>query len=687
MSLPLPARIRALVAPPGGPPRSLGRKATDTVVYGGLALLAAFGVVVAVWGGRHAFAIHRLTRGPGDTVFLDRDDRPWFRLDEHRRDVPLARISPHVRRAFVAVEDRRFYKHPGIDPVGLARAVAVNLKEGRLGQGGSTLTQQLARTLYLSNARTWGRKAKEALLAVLLEQQLTKDQILELYLNRIYLGSGLYGVEAMSLTLFGRPARDLGLAEAALLAGLAKAPGSLSPWSNYEGARSRSHVVLAAMRDQGYIGSEDERRARQARVRIVPERVVDDRGGYAKDYLRQLFRDRFGGDNPPEWSVHTTFSPALQQAAEDAVRVGLRRLGVPGLQAALVALDPETGDVFALVGGRDYSDSPFNRAARSRRQPGSAFKPFVYAAALDRGFSPVSVLSHLRSVHVPGKEEWAPRNSGGEEPDELTLRQALLESDNRAAAALQMRVGSRAVLGLAADLGLKDLPDVPSLALGSGLVTPLDLGAAYAAFPNGGHAVRPRGVRMVVDASGNLALDPAVERRRVLKPEVAYQALSMMRDVVDVGTGAAVRSLGVGFPVAGKTGTTDDFRDAWFAGFSTGLVAVVWVGFDQPATIARDAYGARVALPIWADFMRRAARVVRPGRFEPPPGLELHDLCRVSYLRPLEDCPTYTEVFKRGDGVPSRLCALHRGSLQERVQRGVEGILDSLEKRIRDIFR
>jgi penicillin-binding protein 1A len=324
---------------------------------------------------------------------------------------------------------------------------------------------------------------------------------------------------------------------------------------------------------------------------------------------------------------------------------------------------------------------------RSRRQPGSAFKPFVYAAALERGLSPVSVLQDLRSVRVVSRnEEWSPGGAHGGEPDAQTLREALLESNNQAAVALQQRIGSGPVRGLAGDLGLRGLPDVPSLALGTGLVTPLELTAAYAAFVNGGLAVRPRAILEVLEADGSLAFEGELERRRALPATVAFQTLSMLRDVVDLGTGAPVRSRGVRFPVGGKTGTTDDFKDAWFVGFSSSLVAGVWVGFDQPATILDEGYGARIALPIWADFMRRTARLRVPAEFEVPFGLDEVELCRVSYLRPVDGCPTYVEYFKEGDDVPRRLCPVHEGSLKQLAKRTVQRWLAGLGRRIRDIL-
>ena len=651
--------------------------------------LVAVTAVAVVWTMRQGWAVIKLRRGVGDTWFYSADGKPWFRMDEQRRDVSLDQISPTLRDAVIAIEDRRFYHHIGIDPIGLARATWRDVTGSSRLEGGSTLTQQLARTLFLSNKRTLGRKAQEAVLALLLEQELSKSQILELYLNRVYLSAGVYGVETMSRNLFGKPAHALTLPEASMIAGLIRAPSALSPWTNYDGALERSHVVLQRMRVEGFISVAQERAAVQVRPRIRPfPGAVESQNGYAKEFLRQQFRDRFGGDHPPDWEVRTTFVPELQEAAERAVEAGLRRFGNRNLQAALVAVDPATGDVLAMVGGRDFRESQFNRAWRSRRQPGSAFKPFLYAAALSRGYSPVSVLDGLSSVAPQGPEEWAPRNAEGESTDALTLRAALLESNNRAAASLQQRIGSRPVLRLASDVGLHDLPDVPSLSLGTGLVTPLDLTTAFSAFPNGGYAVHARGIVRVIDADGGTAYDNPVAQERVITPQVAYQMVSMLEDVVGRGTAAAARTTyGVHFPVAGKTGTTDEFKDAWFVGFTSNVVAGVWVGEDQPASIGREAYGARYALPIWSDFIKAAARRRGADDFEVPDGLQEVQLCKVSYLKPVETCPVYVEYFKEGDQIPSHLCTVHQGTMKQELHRAVQGFFTSLGRKLKGIFK
>ena len=645
-------------------------------------------LMATVWTARYGWAIYRLNRGVGDTVFLDGSGREWFRLDEQRRDVPFTRISVHLKDAVIAVEDHRYYLHPGIDPIGLGRAVFTNLRTDRT-QGGSTITQQLARTLFLSNSKTPGRKAKEAALAVMLEVFLSKQEILELYLNRIFLGGGIYGVETMSQKMLRKPASQLTIAEAALIAGIIRAPSTYSPWHHPDAARQRSFVVLQRMREENKITEEQERTARAEQIRIQPPPSVSSaKHGYAKEYLRQQFRNVFGGDNPPDWTVRTTFNPAMQDAAEAAVGDGLRRLKIRGLQAALVAIDPATGNILAMVGGSDFAVTPFNRAVKSRRQPGSAFKPFVYAAALERGLSPVTRLQGLQQVSVEASSGvWIPRDERADGRDEMTLREALLESSNAAAVLLQQQVGTRPVLQLVRDLGVTDQPDVPSLALGSGLVTPLDLTAAYAVFANGGLHVRPRGIQSVENASGQTVESMPVERERVLPEDVAFQMVSMLQDVVARGTGSSARSLGVTGPVAGKTGSTNDYHDAWFVGFNSSVVVGVWTGFDKPQTIRDGGTGARIALPIWADFMRRVRRQAPARSFAPPAGLEPHEICLLSYQRPVSGCPTYVEYFKKDDTVPSQLCPLHEGTFKEEAARAVDGLMRAIGKGIRGIFR
>jgi penicillin-binding protein 1A len=486
-----------------------------------------------------------------------------------------------------------------------------------------------------------------------------------------------------------KPASRLTLGEAALIAGIIRNPAGYSPWNHPEAARQRSFVVLQRMREEKKITAAQEQQARNEMIHIAPPPAVSSaRGGYAKEYLRQQFRNIYGGDNPPDWKVRTTFVPEIQDAAEIAVKDGLRRINAPGLQAALVALDPKTGNLLAMVGGSDFSETPFNRAVRSLRQPGSAFKPFVYSVALEHGMSPVSTVSGLKQVAISAPEGvWIPNDEKAGVEDALTLREALLESNNAAAVLLQQKVGTKPVIRLAKDLGVENQPDVPSLALGSGLVTPLDLTVAFAVFPSLGYRVHPRGLVSVENADGDVVHAVDASREQVLSPQVAFQMVTMLEDVVARGTGAGARQWGVRGAVGGKTGTTNDYHDAWFVGFNSSVVVGVWVGFDQPERIVSGGTGARVALPIWSDFMRRTTRRLPAEPFPVPAGLEAREICRVSYLRAVQSCPAYTEYFKEGDEVPSKLCPIHEGTFKQDAQRVVQGVLSGLGRAIKGIFK
>ncbi len=427
------------------------------------------------------------------------------------------------------------------------------------------------------------------------------------------------------------------------------------------------------MQSAGVVTAAQVRAARGARLAIRPyPSPVEPRHGYAKEYLRQQFRDQFGGDKPPDWEVHTTLLPGLQDAAERAVSDGLARVGVRGLQAALVALDPRTGNVLAVVGGRDFRESQFNRAVRSRRQPGSAFKPFVYAVALERGLSPVSEISGLSSLAPQGPEEWTPRNVSDRVEDRIALRQAFYESNNRAAVVLQQHVGARTILRLASDAGMPDQPNVPSLALGSGLVSPMALTTAYAIFANGGDAVRPRAILRVLDQDGDVVLAEPVQRQHVLSPEVAFQ---MTASCATSSAGARARrscSGGSGCRLPARPAARTSSRTPGSSASLRTSSSACGSASTSRRRSGADAYGGKVAGPIWADFMRRAGRVVGSGTFDPPATLETDELCRVSFVKPVEGCPLYTEYFKSSDAKPRQHCQIHQGTLRQRAQRAIE---------------
>ena len=527
--------------------------------------------------------------------------------------VRLSDLPPYLPKAFVAIEDRRFYYHFGVDPIGLLRAV-VNDVAGRGGmQGGSTLTQQLAKNLFLTQERTLSRKIQEAILAIWLERKYSKDQILELYLNRVYFGDGAYGVEAAARKYFGVDAKDVTLSEAALLAGLMKSPTKLAPNHNLKGANERAAEVITDMAEQGYIT--------QATAKVAlenPAEVVHSKGSgsvnYAADYVMDALDDLVGAIDQ-DIVVTTTIDPRLQSDAERALTGELDAKGAKYnvSQGALVALDPD-GGVKALVGGRNYAQSQFNRAIAAKRQPGSSFKPFVYLAALERGDRPDDVRQDA-PISIKG---WAPENYERKYLGPVTLTTALAMSLNTVAVRLCLEVGPKAVVRVAHRLGiLSDLSPNASIALGTSEVTPLELVSAYDAFANGGIGVRPYVIMTVRTANGRL-----LYRRhpynygRVIEPRYVAMMNAMMEQTLKIGT--ARRADVPGWQAAGKTGTTQDFRDAWFIGYTSHLVAGVWLGNDDGSSMKRVT-GGTLPVEVWSRFMREAHQGV------PVAGLPLGD--------------------------------------------------------------
>lgn len=508
--------------------------------------------------------------------------------------VSLAEITPEMRNAIVAIEDSRFYQHPGIDIRGIGRALWVDLQRGSRAQGASTITQQLARVLYLSPEKTFRRKAAEMLLALLIEIRYSKNRILEIYLNTIYFGEGAYGIADAALTYFGKPASDLTLAEAALLAGLPKAPSALSPYSNPDKALARRDLVLGRMVDLNYITPEQAEAAKDE-----PLKLADLRGGlapYFVDYVSAKLVDSYGATAVYRGGlrVHTTLDLKMQKAARDALGKN---------QGAIVAIDPTDGAIRSMVGGRDYVESQFNRATQAVRQPGSAFKPFVYAAALERGLP----MNYLLVDHPGDFNGYQPENFKGEYWGSVTLKFALTRSLNTASVRLLKQIGVDAGIEMAQRLGIGTLllPDDRNLALALGGLTkgvvPLDMTAAYAVFGNGGFYNEPYSIDQVYDSRGRLIFRHQSRSRRVLSEEVAYLMTNMLQSVVEHGTGTAAN---IGRPQAGKTGTTNNTLSAWFVGYTPQLAATVYVGHDtrQPLSLG----GGSLAAPIWAKFAEAA---------------------------------------------------------------------------------
>jgi len=636
--------------------------------------------------------IHGLGDMAQSTTILDVRDSPVFTIfKEQRIEVPLERISPELVKAVVSVEDQRFFDHGGIDVIRVAAAAMRNVREGRRAQGGSTITQQLARQSFLTLDKTYRRKLKEAILAARIEREFTKPQILEMYLNKVYLGDGLYGVEAASRGYFNRHANELTLDQAALLAGLIQSPSSYAPTVNPDRATTRRNVVLQTMMASGAITSDQYERARQLPVRLTNGLEMKESFGlYYKEQVRRELVERFGAVRIAEGGlrVYTTIDPALQLAAEQAVESGIAAIerrrgyrhqaradggGLDYLQGALVALDPATGAVRALVGGRDFEQSRFNRATQAHRQSGSAFKPFVYAAALETGYSPASVITNLNDPIPTAEGAWMPED-GHSNADAMTMRSALKISSNRAAVQVLSTVGISTAVAYAQKLNVGTPPSVPSLALGTSDVTLLALTSAYGVFASQGVLHAPQFIRRVEDADGKVIYENPGKASRAISESSAFLMSSMLADVVNAGTAYKARQSGFTLPAAGKTGTTNDYLDAWFVGYTPHLVAGVWLGFDQPQTIVANGYAADLAVPIWGAFMKTATRADKPDWFERPANVVGVNVCRISGKLPNSGCGgvvnvnddgsfetksmIYTDYFVKGTQ-PTTICPLH----------------------------
>jgi penicillin-binding protein 1A len=509
----------------------------------------------------------------------------WLRHDD---------IPEIMRDAMIAVEDRRFRSHPGIDPVGLVRAAGVRVERGRWTQGGSTITQQLARNIFLDNTRTFGRKMREGILALALEWRFSKEQILELYLNRVYFGGGAYGIDAASRRFFGHSANQLSTAEAAIIAGLVKAPSNYSPTADQQAARSRGAVVVEVMRDAGALTPAEAARVDTSSVRFAPPPDGQNIARYFTDWaLPQL--DTLIDETVQPIDVWTTLDMGLQRSGHASINAN----APSGTQGALVSLDRD-GAVRALVGGRDYARSSYNRATQATRQPGSAFKLFVYLAALEAGYAPNTAVQDA-PITIGG---WTPRNDSGRYSGTVSLRQALAFSLNTVAVRLAQEVGTRTVADMAQRFGITTRVSTnPSMALGSSDVRLIDMTRAYASVASGGVAVAPYGIRRVTTSDGTLLYQHQNDTGRVLvAPWVAAQMTDLLQGVVTHGSG---RNAGLGRPTAGKTGTTSSNKDGWFLGFSSGITTGVWMGRDDSRPVGGLA-GGRAPAQAFHDHMVRA---------------------------------------------------------------------------------
>lgn len=616
------ARAQAAPEPPergGGrrrkrkPRRSfLGRLTYWTLVLGLWCGMGLAGLIA--WHAAQLPPIDQLTvpKRPPNIAILAADGQLIANRGETGgRNVLIRELPPHLPKAFVAIEDRRFYSHFGLDPIGITRAMVRNLTSRGVAQGGSTLTQQLAKNLFLTQDRTFSRKIQEAILAVWLERNFTKDQILELYLNRVYFGAGAYGVEAAAQRYFGKSSRAVNVAEAAMLAGLVQAPSRLAPNRNPAAAERRAQMVIAAMVEQGFITDNAAKGALVEPAEAV-ERPGPDTIAYAADYVMDVLDD-FVGALDGDVTVMTTIDPRIQSAGETALIEALnkdgQRQGVG--QGALVAMAPD-GAIRALIGGRNHQRSQFNRATAARRQPGSSFKPFVYLSGLEAGLNPDTIRDDS-PVSIRG---WTPENYSRDHRGPVTLQTALALSLNTVAVKLGQEVGPRGVVRVAQRLGIASpLQANASLPLGTSEVTPLELTAAYAAFANGGQGVIPYVIREVKGQNGKtLFRRQGSGLGQVVEPQRLQMMNAMLRETLLTGTG---RKADVpGWEAAGKTGTTQDFRDAWFVGYTGRLVAAVWLGNDDNSPMRRVS-GGGMPSDIWGRFMRAAlqgqAPVALPG--------------------------------------------------------------------------
>ena len=667
-----------------------------------------------------ALDLNQLEQMESASVILDRNGKIFGQIYvENRETVPYEKLPPDLVNAVVAVEDAKFYEHHGYDSLGIIRAALKNLTAGHVRQGGSTITQQLARNSFSLKERTYRRKLLEIFLAKRIEDNFSKQKIMELYLNRIYFGGGMYGAEAAARGYFGKSARDMTLAECATLAGLIKSPNRLSPWNDRGNSRETRDYALDRMRDLGFISREQCAAARAQQI-VVGSRQNAQGQTYAVDYIRQQVIAAVGWDRAINegYRIHTTIDVNVQRMAEDSLKTHLqevehhpdynhqtyadyaarfRKAKANGtmseqpapeyLQGAVIGLDNATGDILALVGGRDFEHNQYDRALQARRPVGTAMLPFVYAAAFERGMYPGSVVEDSpldnRAVMIGGTTgilgEWGPENADNRYEGPMTARQALVKSKNGAAVRVGMDAGIDAVLQLSSSAGIRSpLRPYPATFLGSSEVTLAELGLGYTIFPNGGwRSSTPHILERIEEKDGTLVWDGKQQsiRKIVIKPETAYEVHSCLVDALQSGTGkAAYTQFGLKkFPAAGKTGTAYDFTDALFAGYDSNFTCAVWVGFDKPQKIYRGAFGRELALPIWVDIMNAAAESYPPREVKQPSSLQQIEICSRSGLLATDKCydpvktsngdtvqkrTTYMEIATAAQ-VPTEPCNIH----------------------------
>jgi penicillin-binding protein, 1A family len=584
-------------------------------------------------------------------------------FEENRTWVGINEISPWAKKAVLAAEDSEFYEHRGIRIKAIIRAMVRDLERGGAKQGGSTITQQLARMLFLSRERTLQRKASEAIIAVRMERRYTKDEILEMYLNMAYFGHGAYGIAAASQNYFGKPPSELTLAEASILAGLLPAPNSYTPLRNPERAKTRQNYVLSRMVDTGMI-TQEERGAAYAKE-LTYARSADSKIAFVmedapyfvshilfKELLPTYGRDRVyrGGLN-----IHTTIDMKLQRHAESVV-------SKMKFEGALVTLDPHTGEILAMVGGRDFEKSKFNRATQAYRQPGSSFKPIVYAAAFEGGYRPVD---RVLDAPLKFRNGWSPKNSDGKFRGEITITEALPLSINTAAVRMAQVIGVGPIRNQAKKMGITTpyLPEDLSIALGSSSLTPMEMCVAFSSFANNGHRVEPFGIKQIIDNNGNVIEQNGPQISNAMSPETSVTMRSLLMQAVSWGTGT--RAQIKDYQVFGKTGTTNDFTDVWFVGGTPDLVSVVYIGNDNHKSLGR-AFGGTVAAPVWKEYMEKAVGIMgTPKKFTVPPGTGVQSVtvCRMTGFVATKSCPKKANIMMPVGQVPDSSCPWHGGDV------------------------
>ncbi|MCK9275068.1 MAG: PBP1A family penicillin-binding protein [Syntrophales bacterium] len=594
---------------------------------------------------------------------------------ERRQLVAIGEVPPHMIHAVLAAEDDNFYRHRGMDFRGIMRALYVNFRSLGVKQGGSTITQQLAKNYFLTPERSFRRKFKELLMSLTIELMYEKNEILEIYLNEIYMGQkgtvAVNGLGEAASFYFGKRVNELSVAEAATIAGLIRGPNRYSPYADALRCKERRNAVLAAMRNHYWIGEAEFQRAANAPVTAVGYEGYNKKAPYFIDYLAGQLTDLYSPDDLSSMglSIHTTLDMEVQMAAEKALEKGLARLENHNpllkrddpqakLQGAVVVMQPRTGAILAMAGGRDYSQSQFNRVTQARRQPGSAFKPFVYAAALDH-FTPASLLSNMPRIYDFDGVKWEPKNYKEFPQEQVTVRAALSHSINLPTVDLAMRTGLTHIKSSAMKFGFSSLgAPYPSMALGALDVIPLELARAYCPFAADGILPYPLSLKEVADEKGRILQRRHMTVTQAISPAKAFLMSSLLRDAAEEGTAMPLKQWGITCPVGAKTGTTNDFRDAWFVGFTPDILALVWVGFDDGTSVG--ASGTRAALPIWAELIRSLPQYVSGDWFQTPEGVVKKVICSESGLLAVRGgCPYPVEEFFLAENAPSDMCPLH----------------------------